>query len=285
MSAFETCSKLAAYLVCVGLALEFSHRLYWSLNKRISSLEISTFSRSVLGISAACIPLATAIGITAAFVTLVDKQSMSSLGLSYDGHSLTRVAFGAALALGCLTVVFLIGILLGFIEVRRSQISEDCVSCMPIFLGGLIDFLTASVFEEIIFRGYIFYLLNMAAGAEIAIAASSLIFAIAHVVKHPQVPVLYALNAVLFGVLAATCRHFTGNLWLPIGLHFGWNVVSGPLFGLPFSGRNYDRGVVVSEVSGPDWLTGGLYSLDAGVLGTLALAIAAAGVVVITPMH
>ncbi len=104
-------------------------------------------------------------------------------------------------------------------------------------------------------------------------------------VKQPNTPAMYKINALIFGILVAACRNHTGTLWLPIGLHFGWNVVSGPIFGLPFSGSTYDRGVVVSEVTGPAWLTGGLYSLDAGLLGTLALMIAAVGLVVVTPLR
>jgi membrane protease YdiL (CAAX protease family) len=285
MSLIEACSKLAAYLVCIGLALEFTHRLYWQLNKQVLALEISTFCRSVLSTIVACIPLSAAVAITVGFVRFVDRQSISTLGLSYDGESMTRVAFGAGIALGCVTVVFLIGILLGFIEVKRSKMSEDCVSCLPLFLGGLVDFFTAAVFEEIIFRGYVFFLLYQAAGAQAAIVVSSIVFSFAHLVKHPSTPVLYVLNAFIFGALAALCRDVTGTLWLPIGLHFGWNVVSGPIFGLPYSGRQYDRGVVVSDVSGPTWLTGGRYSLDAGVLGTVALVIAAVGLMAITPLH
>ncbi len=285
MPLFETCAKLAAYLVCIGLALELSHRLYWHLNKHVISLDICTFFRTILSTLCASIPLASAVAITAAFTRVVHHQSLVSLGLSYDGESLTRVAFGATIALGCVTVVFLAGVLLGYIEVKRSKLSEDCVSCLPLFFGGLIDFFTAAVFEEIIFRGYVFYLLYVGAGAQAAIVISSIVFAVAHLIKHPSTPAIYVLNAFIFGLLAAVSRDMTGTLWLPIGLHFGWNVVSGPIFGLPYSGRTYDRGVVTSNVVGPSWLTGGLYSLDAGLLGTLALMIAAAGLSAVAPLH
>lgn len=284
MTLFETCVKLAAYLVCIGVALEFSHRLYWWANERIYLSNMSTLGRSMLGTLAACIPLACAIGITAIFVIFIDKTSLVKMGLNYDGMSLTRVSIGAAIALGCVTVVFLFGVLLGFIHVRPSKVSEDCVSCMPLFLGGLADFFTAALFEEVIFRGYVFYLLDKAFGVGIAIFASAIIFSTAHLIKHSNVPVMYILNAFLFGLLVAYCRHSTGTLWLPIGLHFGWNVVSGPIFGLPYSGKDYDRGVVISEVTGPAWLTGGRYSLDAGILGTIAIIIAAIGLTVVTPI-
>ncbi len=284
MSFFETCVKLAAYLVCIGVALEFSHRLYWRVSNSVLALEASTFTRSALSALAACIPLGTALGVTLVFTAVLDQGSLATLGLSYDGESLTYVAYGAGVAFGCVTLVFLIGLLSGYIHVRPSRMSEDCVSCLPMFFGGLADFFTSAVFEEIIARGYIFYLLYQTWDAPTAIVGSAVIFSLAHLIKHPSTPALFTVNALLFGILTAACRHYTGTLWLPIGLHFGWNVAAGPIFGLPYSGKTYDRGVVISEVSGPLWLTGGFYSLDAGVLGSVALLIAALGLSTIAPV-
>lgn len=285
MTLYQAFARLAAYLICIGLALELSHRLYWHISRSVADMKVSTLTRSVLGILIACIPLGSAVGITAVFVSLIDQQSLISLGLHYDGESLTSVSYGAAIALCCVTVVFLLGLLMGYINVKPSKLSEDCVSCMPLFLGGLVDFFTAAVFEEIIFRGYVYYVLLKSGGLYFAIIGSAVVFSTAHLIKHANVPLLYVLNAFVFGIVVAVCRYYTCSLWLPIGLHFGWNVVSGPIFGLPYSGRNYDRGVVVSEVSGPQWLTGGQYSLDAGVLGTLAIIIAAVTLSTVTPIY
>lgn len=284
MSVFETCVKLAAYLACVGVALEISHKLYWRASNRVTSLDLSTFARSVLSSLAACIPLGTALAITVAFTTLVDKGSLATLGLAYDGDSFTYVAYGAGVAFGCVAVMFLIGVLFGFIRVKPSKVSEDCVACLPSFFGGLVDFFTSAVFEEIITRGYVFYILYQAWGGTTAVVGSSVVFSLAHLIKHPSTPVIFTLNAFFFGLLTASCRCYTGTLWLPIGLHFGWNVAAGPVFGLPYSGRSYDRGVVVSEVSGPEWFTGGFYSPDAGFLGTIALIVAAAGLIAVAPI-
>ena len=284
MPFFETCVKLAAYLVCIGIALEISHRQYWRINSWVLSMEASTFVRSVMSSLVACIPLGTALVVTYAFIAFFDKGSLDTLGLKYDGNSLTYVAYGAAIGFGCVTLVFLIGILSGFFEVRRSKISEDCVSCMPIFFGGLVDFFTAAVFEEVITRGYIFFVLQRAWGPEIAIFGSAILFSSAHLIKHTSTPLLFTVNALIFGILTAACRYHTGNLWLPIGLHFGWNVAAGPVFGLPYLGKSYDHGVVTCEVTGPEWLTGGYYSPDAGLFGSIALIIAAAGLMAVTPI-
>ncbi len=285
MSHIETCIKLAAYLFVVGIALEFSHRYYWQVNNWILSRNMAIVSRSAISSIAACFPLATALGITLIFANILDKKSLITLGLGYTGDSLVFVAYGALVAVGCVTLAFLIGILMRYIQVKPSRMAEDCVSCFPLFFGSLIDFFSAAVFEEIIFRGYVFFVLLDAWGPEVAIIGSAIAFSSAHTIKHSGAPTMFIINGIIFGIIAGIARHVTGSLWLPIGLHFGWNVISGPIFGLPYSGRCYDRGVVVSDVSGPDWLTGGLYSLDAGFLGTIALAAAAVGLIALSPIH
>ncbi|MCL5103216.1 MAG: CPBP family intramembrane metalloprotease [Armatimonadetes bacterium] len=285
MFVFETCLKVATYLVCVGAVLEFSHRFYWKLNKRILSLKGSIFVRSVAAALPACIPMGMALAITLVFLTYWDHQPLSVLGLHYNAATAAYITYGAGTALGCVTLVFLLGLLAGRIRVRRSRITRNRCAHMPAFVEGLTAFFTAAVFEELIFRGYVFYELQRAFGGPAAIVSSSIIFSSAHYIKHQRTPAIFTLNAFLFGILAAICRYQTGTLWLPIGLHFGWNVVSGPIYGLPYSGRSYDHGVVSSDVSGPVWLTGGPYSLDAGVLGTVALIVAALGLVAVTSIH
>ena len=285
VSLVATCVKLAAYLACIGIALELSHRLYWSINNWVLSMETHPARQSVLSTLVACIPLASALSVTFLFTFLLDNQSLASLGLHYDSAALGKVANGAAVATLCVMLMFLLGIVMGYIQVRRARLSEDRVACLPLVLGGFIDFFTGAVFEEVIFRGYVYYVLFRYGGDNVAIVVSSLVFSLAHLIKHSHTPRLFAVNALIFGLLAATCRCYTHSLWLPIGLHFGWNVMSGPILGLPYSGRRYENGVVESRVSGPEWLTGGLYSLDAGVLGTVALAAAAAGLSTLLPIR
>lgn len=284
MSFFETCVRLAAYLVCIGVGLEFSHRAYWRVYTWVVSSELTTFGRTVMSTVGACIPLGTALAVTLVFNFFLEQGSLSTLGLTYSANSMTQVAYGAGLAFGCVALMFLAGMLAGYISVRRSAVSEDCVACLPMFFGGLADFFTAAVFEEIIARGYIYYVLFRAWGPMAAIVGSSAIFSLAHLIKHTRTPLIFTINAFMFGIITATCRCYTGSIWLSIGLHFGWNVAAGPILGLPYSGKTYDRGVVASEVTGPEWLTGGFYSLDAGVMGTAGLLVAAIGLTALAPL-
>lgn len=80
----------------------------------------------------------------------------------------------------------------------------------------------------------------------------------------------------LFGFMAAACYAATRNLWVPIGLHFGWNFAAGGIFSTVVSGNGRSEGLLEATMSGPAPLTGGafgpegsLYTVAAGVLLTV----------------
>jgi membrane protease YdiL (CAAX protease family) len=68
----------------------------------------------------------------------------------------------------------------------------------------------------------------------------------------------------------------TRTLWVPIGLHFGWNFAAAGIFGTEVSGNGTAQGLLDGVVSGPALLTGGdfgpeasLYSVAFGVVLTV----------------
>jgi membrane protease YdiL (CAAX protease family) len=57
----------------------------------------------------------------------------------------------------------------------------------------------------------------------------------------------------------------THQLWLPIGLHIGWNFFEGTVFGFPVSGLGYFR--LIEQTSlGPEIATGGAFGPEAGLV-------------------
>jgi uncharacterized protein len=190
---------------------------------------------------------------------------------------------GIAVAFTSVTLVFITGYTSGWFQIKSSRFTSEFYNNLPSFCGGLTDFINASIFEELIMRGYVFSLLFHKIGAFPAIVGSSMVFSAFHLVKHAQLPPLFTLNAFLFGLLAAHSRLVTGALWMPIGLHIGWNIASASVFGLPFAGRLCNMGLITCAVDGPEYITGGYYSPDAGLLGTMALAFAASALVIVTP--
>jgi membrane protease YdiL (CAAX protease family) len=62
----------------------------------------------------------------------------------------------------------------------------------------------------------------------------------------------------------------TRQLWLPIGLHIGWNFFEGPVFGFAVSGTG--SFTLIRQVpTGPDLLTGGAFGPEAGLIVIPAL--------------
>ena len=58
-----------------------------------------------------------------------------------------------------------------------------------------------------------------------------------------------------------------GDLWLPIGLHFGWNWAL-PLFGANLSGYGMTVTGLLSRSNASTWWTGGYYGPEGGVFTT-----------------
>jgi len=147
------------------------------------------------------------------------------------------------------------------------------------FLTALIVFavlLAAAMAEEVTFRGYQFQRLVEGLGATGSIFVLSAIFGLVHM-QNPHVSddrwvQLFAFtNTLLIGIVLAISYLRTKALWFPWGLHFGWNAALGFIYGLPVSGFNQFSVIVKGKAIGPEWLLGGRYGLEGGMLGTVVI--------------
>jgi membrane protease YdiL (CAAX protease family) len=121
--------------------------------------------------------------------------------------------------------------------------------------------------EEMIFRGYAFQLLIEKIGPFATILPVSVIFSLTHA-TNPHASLLGILNTFLWGIVLGVAFLRSRDLWLPIGLHFGWNLAL-PLFGVNLSGLTID----VTRYSyrwdlTPVW-SGGEYGPEGGLLATI----------------
>jgi membrane protease YdiL (CAAX protease family) len=147
----------------------------------------------------------------------------------------------------------------------------------------LIILMFGALAEELMFRGYPFQRLEEAIGAGGAIATFSVLFGAVHL-TNPGASALGLLNTVLIGTVLAVAYLRTRALWLPWGIHFGWNTSLGLIFGLPVSGLRLFNVAVRTSAAGPRWLTGGSYGMEASLPGVLAVVI---GLIVVWrwPVH
>src|SRR3970282_2242046 len=84
-------------------------------------------------------------------------------------------------------------------------------------------------------RGYSVYTLTDGLGLGPAVLLSSLVFALAHA-GNPFASWTSTIGLIAAGLFLAYAWLRTRRLWLPIGLHLGWNFFQGTVFGLSVSG-------------------------------------------------
>ena len=132
---------------------------------------------------------------------------------------------------------------------------------------ALLTLLVVTLAEEVIFRGYAFERLTRAVGPSTAAVLTSVIFALFLALGTPGRHTLLAfVGSLLFGLLLALAWLRTHALWLGWGLHFAYRAVTAVALGLPVAGRtDFGAGgsLADSYTTGPRWLTGGSFGLDA----------------------
>jgi membrane protease YdiL (CAAX protease family) len=124
--------------------------------------------------------------------------------------------------------------------------------------------LGAAVGEEILVRGAVYRLVEEGFGTVIALLFSASLFGLLHLGNTGATPESSIAIAIEAGLMLAAAYVLTRSLWLPIGLHFGWNFTEGGVFGAAVSGGTV-HGLIHAPLSGPSYLTGGQFGPEASV--------------------
>ena len=206
---------------------------------------------------------------------------LARMGLGLDGpwlrQSLVGTALGAAMVALGVAVIASVG------HVQFRWIGGWTVRQLALAVGLQIMVLAvAAMLEEVAFRGYPFQRLVEAIGPVLALIILNGLFGAVHL-GNPHASFWGFLNTVAIGVVLGIAYLRTHALWLPWGIHFGWNAMLGLVFGLPVSGTEQFRTMIAGSAEGPLWLTGGGYGIEASATGALAILLGLAGVIAVTP--
>ncbi|GAA1081251.1 MULTISPECIES: CPBP family intramembrane glutamic endopeptidase [Kitasatospora] len=135
---------------------------------------------------------------------------------------------------------------------------------------GLVGFMAgAAVTEELMFRGLLFRLVERGLGTYIALALSGTVFGASHLLNKDATLLGGVAIAIEAGGMLAAAYAATRSLWLPIGLHFGWNFAESGIFGTEVSGNGDTHGLLDASTSGAELITGGEFGPEASVYATL----------------
>ena len=195
-----------------------------------------------------------------AIVLLVERRRVDELALR-QALPYTAAGFaGGALLIGSVVLALWLA---GGYEVTAISTSVNWARSLLIF--GL----ATAIAEEIIFRGVLFRILDEAWGVRAALTISALFFGFAHLFNDNATVWTSFAIAVEAGILLGVVYHVTKSLWPCIGMHMSWNFVQGSVVGSPVSGIATDSSWIKAKFSGPEWLTGGPFGLEASVLTVL----------------
>jgi membrane protease YdiL (CAAX protease family) len=139
--------------------------------------------------------------------------------------------------------------------------------------------LGAGITEEIICRGVLYRIVEEGLGSGWALLISALFFGAAHLANPNATPWAALAIAIEAGLLFGLLYHLTRSLALCMGLHAAWNFAQGTIYGIPVSGLDAD-GWLVSQRTGPDWLSGGAFGAEASVVALALCSLCSLGLLV-----
>jgi hypothetical protein len=223
----------------------------------------------IRGLALSTLTLLPPAALTFAFMLrFVDRRPAAVFGVTlHEGWS-RDLAVGLTIAAG-MVVVYTAGAgLLSGLGADRTGLSGSGIALTVILLS------IAAASEELVYRGYPFQILIQATGPFAAVFLMSAAFGFGHHFN-PNATWLGTFNTFLAGVLLSLAYLRTRSLWLPYGIHIGWNLAIGVGLGLPVSGVRLDS-IWTTSVGGPSWLTGGSFGPEGGILATIVIIGAAA---------
>lgn len=137
----------------------------------------------------------------------------------------------------------------------------------------------AALWEELLFRGYLWTVAADAGGVRVARWATAIAFGLVHVLN-PGASVFSTLLVTLAGFCLGAVRERTGSLPAAWAAHFAWNWVMAALLHAPVSGAAFETPGYRTIVSGATWWTGGSWGPEGGGAALLVM-----GVALLLSMH
>lgn len=172
--------------------------------------------------------------------------------------AMRELACGGVIGAGIVTIVVLLLLALGAYEVTDVTVGRGLLTGLLLGLGSAFG-------EEVVMRGILLRVLIGKVGTMVALAITSLMFGLLHL-GNPHSSLLGAAGVALqAGFLFGAAYLLTRRLWLAIGIHAAWNFTQTAIFGLNVSGVPTEPGLLVAQLHGPEWLSGG----DVGIEGSI----------------
>ena len=215
------------------------------------------FSKSpLLSLGAAAGMAALGLVFYVVFVRFYERRPVSELSIPGMGSELgVGLLIGTGLYTGCVLILMVLGIY------RINGLNP-----LSFMLPAVAMALSSGIFEELIFRGALFRIVEEWLGSWISLAVSSLVFGLVHLFNPAGTLMGAIFISIEAGLLLAAAYMVTRRLWLSIGFHISWNYTQSAVFSGIVSGSDADPGLIKSTIEGPVALTGGSFGLESSLI-------------------
>ena len=197
---------------------------------------------------------------------IYEHGRLADFGLAKSPTASKEFLRGVTTGAGAALAVLGAPLILRVATLDRSPAAAQPWAAIPVIM---ISLLFGAAGEELLFHGYGFQLLVRSMGAFATILPVGVIFGLAHL-GNQNATVLGIVNTLAWGVLLGYAYWRSEALWLPIGMHFGWNATL-PLLGANLSGFTMGlTGYALHWSVGNLW-SGGDYGPEGSLLTTAAV--------------
>lgn len=184
----------------------------------------------------------------------IERQTMSTFSGQGAGREL---GMGALLGSGLFLLV------VGVLTLTGNQQLTGMNGWITV-LAPLTGMVMVSLFEEILFRGILLRNFERMWGSWPALVVTGLLFGLAHLPNAHAGPIAIGATVVA-GLCFSAAYMVTRRLWLVVGMHFAWNTMMSAVFSMTTSGHSA-KGLFQGRITGPDWLSGGQYGVEASLV-------------------
>jgi membrane protease YdiL (CAAX protease family) len=255
-----------AWVLAQGIAESVLGPLFGLLSRTVGETVPMYPFTMLIGVAAAC------------YVALrfVDDVPWSVMALRDGAWQWKRIGRGALLGtaaiLGTAGILWAVGALR--LEAMPSSSLDGAAFVQDSWGGTALRLLLllgpAALWEELVFRGYLYAVAEEAAGRWVARWSSSMAFGVVHLMN-PGANVRTTLVVMLAGLCLCLVRERTGSLPAAWSAHLAWNWVMAAVLHVPVSGLPFATPGYRATLSGSDWISGGAWGPEGGLVAMLVL--------------